>query len=175
MEKYFKEIVDVGFTAELEDKLDDIEIKNIEWKTVVSDFYKTLEQELKVAEETIEKVTIEDELTDELCENCGKQMVIKHGRFGEFLACSGYPDCKNTKPIINKIDVKCPDCGKDIVTRKSKKGRVFYGCSGFPECNKLYWNKPVNRKCPECSSLLMEKKSKTSNFICSNPECGYKE
>ncbi|MDD4564256.1 MAG: type I DNA topoisomerase [Eubacteriales bacterium] len=175
MEKYFKKIVDAGFTAELEDKLDDIEVKNIEWKTVVADFYKTLEQELKIAEEAIEKVTIEDELTDEICENCGKQMAIKHGRFGEFLACSGYPDCKNTKPIVKKIDVKCPDCGKDIVIRKSKKGRIFYGCSGYPECNKLYWNKPVNRKCPKCSSLLMEKKSKTSNFMCSNPECGYEE
>lgn len=175
MENYFKEIVDAGFTAEMEDKLDDIEIKNIEWKAVVADFYKTLEQELKIAEEAIEKVTIEDELTDEVCEICGKQMAVKRGRFGEFLACSGYPECKNTKPIINKINVKCPDCGKDIVTRKSKKGRVFYGCSGFPECNRLYWNKPVDKKCPECSSLLIEKKSKNTKYICSNPECGYKE
>ncbi len=175
METYFKEIVDTGFTAGMEDKLDDIEVKNNDWREIVGDFYKILEQELKVADEAIEKVKIEDELTDELCEICGKQMAIKHGRFGEFLACSGYPDCKNTKPIVNKINVKCPDCGKDIIARKSKKGRVFYGCSGYPECNKLYWNKPIDKKCPNCSSLLMEKKTKTSSYMCSNPECGYKE
>jgi len=175
MESYFKEIVDVGFTADMEEKLDDIEVKNTEWRSVVADFYKILEQELKVADEAIERVNIADELTDELCELCGKPMAIKHGRFGEFLACSGYPECKNTKPIVNKINVKCPDCGKDIIARKSKKGRVFYGCSGYPECSKLYWNKPVDKKCPNCSSLLMEKKTKTSRYMCSNSECGYKE
>jgi DNA topoisomerase-1 len=175
METYFKEIVDVGFTADLEDRLDDIEVKNTEWKSIVGDFYQILAQELEIADEAIEKVTIEDELTDEICEVCGKQMAIKHGRFGEFLACSGYPDCKNTKPIVSKINVKCPDCGKDIIARKSKKGRVFFGCSGYPECNKLYWNKPVDKKCPNCGSLLMEKKTKTSTYLCSNAECGYKE
>ncbi|HYE68290.1 MAG TPA: type I DNA topoisomerase, partial [Anaerovoracaceae bacterium] len=175
METYFKEIVDAGFTAGMEDKLDDIEVKNTEWKSIVADFYKILEEELKIADDAIEKVVIEDELTDEICELCGKQMAIKHGRFGEFLACSGYPDCKNTKPIVNKIDVKCPDCGKDIIARKSKKGRVFYGCSGYPECNKLFWNKPVDKKCPNCESLLMDKKTKTTSLMCSNPECGYKE
>ncbi|MBR0600238.1 type I DNA topoisomerase [Sinanaerobacter chloroacetimidivorans] len=175
METYFHEIVDAGFTAALEDKLDDVEVKNIDWKDIIHDFYGVLEKELEVADSAIEKVTIEDELTDEICEVCGKQMAIKHGRFGEFLACSGYPDCKNTKPIISKIDVKCPNCGKDIVARKSKKGRVFYGCSGFPECNQLYWNKPVDKKCPNCNSLLMEKKTKTTSYLCSNAECGYKE
>lgn len=175
METYFKEIVDAGFTAGMEDKLDDIEVKNTEWREIVADFYKILAEELKVADDAIEKVTIEDELTDELCEVCGKPMAIKHGRFGEFLACSGYPECKNTKPIVSKIDVKCPDCGKDIIARKSRKGRVFYGCSGYPDCNRLYWNKPVDKKCPNCSALLMEKKTKTSTYMCSNPECGYKE
>ena len=175
METYFKEIVDAGFTADLEDKLDDIEVKNLKWKDIVGGFYEILKKELEVADAEIEKVKIEDEMTDEICEVCGKPMVIKHGRFGEFLACSGYPDCKNTKPIINKIDVKCPKCGKDIIARKSKKGRVFYGCSGYPECNQLYWNKPVDKKCPKCSSLLTEKKTKTSSYVCSNPECGYKE
>lgn len=175
MESYFKEIVDVGFTADMEDKLDDIEVKNTEWRSVVAGFYKILEQELKIADEAIERVTIGDELTDEICELCGKPMAIKHGRFGEFLACSGYPECKNTKPIVNKINVKCPDCGNDIIARKSKKGRIFYGCSGYPECSKIYWNKPVNKKCPNCSALLMEKKTKTSRYQCSNSECGYKE
>jgi DNA topoisomerase-1 len=175
METYFREIVDVGFTADMEDRLDDIEVKNTEWRSVVGDFYKILEQELKVADESIEKVTVGDELTDEICELCGRPMAIKHGRFGEFLACSGYPECKNTKPIVNKINVQCPDCGKDIVARKSKKGRVFYGCSGYPECSRIYWNKPVNKKCPNCSALLLEKKTKTSRYQCSNSECGYKE
>ncbi len=175
METYFKEIVDAGFTADMEEKLDDIEIKNTEWKSIIKDFYLILDEELKIADEAIEKVTIEDELTDEICELCGKQMAIKHGRFGEFLACSGYPDCKNTKPIVNKIDVKCPLCGNDIIARKSKKGRVFFGCSGYPDCTNMYWNKPTDKKCPKCSSLLTEKKTKTTTYLCSNPECGYKE
>lgn len=175
METYFKEIVDAGFTAALEDKLDDIEVKNINWKDIISEFYDILEKELKIADEAIEKVQIEDELTDEICELCGKQMALKYGRFGEFLACSGYPECKNTKPIVDKIDVPCPSCGKDIIARKSKRGRVFYGCSGYPDCNQVFWNKPVDKKCPKCSSLMTEKKTKTTTLMCSNPECGYKE
>lgn len=175
METYFKEIVDAGFTAEMEDKLDQVEVENLDWKTIVEDFYDPLEKELEVADQAIEKLKIEDELTDQLCEICGKPMAIKHGRFGEFLACSGYPECKNTKPIMQKIDVKCPKCGKDIVARKSKTGKLFYGCSGYPECNQLFWNKPLNKACPQCGSLMMEKKAKTSSMVCSNSECGYKE
>ncbi|MDR2355779.1 MAG: type I DNA topoisomerase [Clostridiales Family XIII bacterium] len=175
MENYFKEIVDTGFTADMEDKLDDIEVKNTDWKTIVGEFYGILKDELQTADAEIEKVKIEDEVTDELCELCGRHLVKKFGRFGEFLACSGYPECKNTKPIVNKIDVKCPQCGRDIVARKSKKGRVFYGCSGYPECNRIFWNKPVERKCPQCGALMTEKKTKSSNFVCSNAECGYKE
>ena len=102
-------------------------------------------------------------------------MAVKYGRFGPFAACTGYPECKNTKPIVKTIDVKCPVCGKDIVARKSKKGRVFYGCSGYPECTQSFWNKPVNKKCPECGSLLVEKKTKDSQYACSNSECSYKE
>lgn len=175
METYFKEIVDAGFTAEMEDKLDSVEVDNVNWKDIVSEFYATLKQELEIADNTIEKMIVEDELTDEICELCGKQMAVKHGRFGEFLACSGYPDCKNTKPRLRKIDIACPKCGKDIVARKSKSGKLFFGCSGYPECNQLYWNKPVETKCPKCGSLLTEKKTKTSNLVCSNQECGYKE
>jgi DNA topoisomerase-1 len=175
MSTYFKEIVDTGFTADMEDKLDDIEVKNTNWKEIVGGFYGILKDELEVADEAIEKVVIEDEVTDEVCEFCGKPMVKKNGRFGQFLACSGYPECKNTKPILKKTDVKCPKCGKDIVARKSKKGWVFYGCSGYPECSQIYWNKPVDRKCPQCGALMTEKKSKTSNLVCSNTECGYKE
>ncbi|MBQ3107413.1 MAG: type I DNA topoisomerase, partial [Firmicutes bacterium] len=176
MENYFKEIVDAGFTAGMEDKLDDVEDGQIkDWKEVIDGFWNTLKEELAVAEKEIEKVKVQDELTDELCELCGKPMAIKHGRFGTFLACSGYPDCKNTKPIVQKIDVKCPKCGKDIVARKSRTGKLFYGCSGYPDCNQLYWNKPVNKVCPKCGSLLTEKKTKTSTYICSNAECGHKE
>ncbi len=175
MEKYFKEIVDVGFTAELEDRLDDIEVKNLNWKNIVSDFYEVLKVELDIADKEIEKVKLEDELTGELCELCGRPMAKKSGRFGDFIACTGYPECKNTKPIVTKIDAKCPKCGKDIVARRGKNGRMFYGCSGYPECNQVFWNKPTNKKCPECGSVLVEKKTKNSSLACSNSECGYKE
>jgi len=175
MEKYFNEIVDTGFTAELEDKLDDVEVKSTDWKDIIEDFYKVLKEELEVADNEIEKIKFEEELTGEICEICGKPMAIKHGRFGEFAACTGYPECKNTKPIVSKTEVKCPKCGKDIVIRKSKNGRIFYGCSGYPECNQLYWNKPIDRKCAKCGSILLEKKTKTSQYACSNGECDYKE
>ena len=175
MEEYFKEIVDANFTAEMEDKLDDVEIKDLEWKKIIRDFYGPFEKELEVADNAIEKVTVEDQPTGETCELCGKPMVLKMGRFGEFIACSGYPECKNTKPIVKTIDVNCPKCGKDIVARKSKKGKVFYGCSGYPDCDQSYWYKPVNKKCPKCGALLVEKKTKAGSLACSNAECDYKE
>ena len=175
MEQYFKEIADAGFTAQMEENLDDIEVKGTEWKSVIRDFYGTLKDELDVADSEIQKVELEVELTGEKCEKCGKPMAIKHGRFGAFAACTGYPECRNTKPIVQTIDVKCPICGKDIVARKSRKGRIFYGCSGYPECTQSYWIKPVNRKCPKCGQLLVEKKTKDSQYACSNNECDYKE
>ena len=175
MEEYFKEIVDTGFTAEMEDKLDDVEVKDLDWKDIIRDFYGTLEKELKVADEAIEKVQIEEQITDEVCELCGKPMAIKSGRFGEFLACTGYPECKNTKAIVQTIDVKCPDCGGDIVVKRGKSGKVFYGCSNYPDCKKAFWYKPTNQKCPQCGSLLMERKTKSSQLACSNDQCGYKE
>ena len=159
----------------MEDRLDAVEVKNIDWHSVISDFYSGFEKDLKVADESIEKLVIEDEPTGENCPNCGKPLVIKHGRFGEFIACSGYPECKTTMTIQKKLDVKCPKCGNDIIVRKSKKGKVFYGCSGYPDCNQVFWNKPVDKKCPECGSLMTEKKTKTYSLICSNPECGHKE
>ena len=175
MEQYFKEIVDAGFTAQMEENLDDIETKGVRWKSVIEDFYDTLKDELKTADEQIEKVEFKEEPTGELCEKCGKPMVIKHGRFGDFVACTGYPECKNTKPIVKTIDVKCPKCGKDIVVRKSRKGRIFYGCSGYPDCDQVFWNKPVNKKCPKCGPLLVEKKGKDTKYACSNSECDYRE
>lgn len=175
MEEYFKEIVDANFTAEMEDKLDDVEIKDLEWKKIIRDFYGPFEKELEIADNAIEKVVVEDQPTGESCELCGKPMVLKNGRFGEFIACSGYPECKNTKPIVKTIDVNCPKCGKDIVARKSKKGKIFYGCIGYPDCDQSYWYKPVNKKCPKCGALLIEKKTKAGNLACSNAECDYKE
>lgn len=175
METYFKEIVDAGFTADMEEKLDDIEVKGTEWQKVIEDFYEILEKELEVADAAIEKVKIEDQVTDEICELCGKPMVIKHGRFGEFLACSGYPDCKNTKPLLKKLDVKCPSCGKDLVIRRGKSGKMFYGCSGYPDCSQVYWYRPVDKKCPKCGSLLIQKKGKGFQLSCSNGECDYRE
>ena len=175
MEEYFKEIVDANFTAGMEDKLDEIEIKDADWKEIVKEFYATLKVELEIADAKIEKIEFEEVPTGENCELCGKPMVIKQGRFGNFAACTGYPECKNTKPILKTIGVSCPSCGKDIVARKGKSGRVFYGCSGYPDCTQSYWSKPIDRKCPLCQSLLVEKKTKTSDIECSNKECGYKE
>ena len=175
MKQYFKEIVDVGFTAQMEDDLDDIEIKGVNWKEVVGDFYGTLKDELEIADKEIEKVEFEAELTGETCELCGKPMAVKYGRFGSFAACTGYPECKNTKPLVQSTGVKCPKCGKEIVVRRSKKGRVFYGCSGYPACDQSYWNKPVNKECPKCGQLLVEKKGKDSKYACSNSECDHIE
>lgn len=175
MEEHFKDIVDVNFTAAMEDSLDDIEMNKKEWKKVVGDFYGPFSEKLKKADSVIEKVKIEDQPTGEVCELCGKPLVIKTGRFGDFIACSGYPECKNTKPIIKSIGVKCPSCGNEIVARKSKKGRLFYGCTGYPKCNMVFWNKPVDKTCPKCGSLLTEKKTKKKELVCSNPDCGYTE
>ena len=176
MENYFKEIVDAGFTGDMEDKLDDIEANGTPWHSVVADFYDVLKDELKTADDEIDKIRLEDEVTDEICELCGKPMVIKQGRFGRFLACSGYPDCKFTKPIVVKVeDVACPLCGKDILVRKSKKGKTFYGCSGYPDCKQVFWYKPVNKKCPKCGALLVERSGKNFKFACSNQDCDYRE
>lgn len=175
MEEYFKDIVDAGFTANMENRLDDVEVGSQKWKDLISEFYGPFKKELDVADRAIEKIVVEDVPTGELCELCGKPMVIKAGRFGDFIACSGYPECKNTKPIIKTIGVKCPNCGKDIVARKSKRGRIFYGCSGYPDCKTVFWNKPTDKRCPECNSILLEKKTKNKNFVCSNEKCGYTE
>lgn len=174
--EYFNEIVDTGFTADMEDKLDEVGVTIKDWKQILRDFYATFEKELEFADKNIEKIEEEEEITDIQCEICGKYMVKKRGRFGEFLACSGYPECKNTKPIVNPIGVKCPKCGKELLERKSRRGKIFYGCSGYPECDNSYWNKPVNKECPKCGALLTEKKTKKfGGLVCSNSECDYKE
>ena len=176
LKEYFKDILDIDFTANMEDQLDDVEMGSTQWKDVIRNFYKGFEKELEVANKEIEKIEQKVILTDEVCEKCGKPMALKNGRFGEFLACTGYPECKNTKAIVKKIDVKCPKCGiGDIVARKSRRGKIFYGCSQYPECDQVFWYKPTNKKCPLCGSLLLQQKLKNSTLSCSNNECKYKE
>ena len=176
LQDYFTDIVDVAFTGEMEDNLDSIELGEKEWKSVIADFYKGFAEELKIADAEVERIEREVVLSDELCEICGKPMAIKDGRFGQFLACTGYPDCKNTKPIVKSTGIACPKCGKDIIEKRGRKtGKVFYGCSGYPDCDVSYWDKPTGRFCPDCGAMLVEGKGKTKPIKCSNPECKYKE
>lgn len=175
MEDYFKEIVDAGFTADMEDRLDEVEVKDLNWKEIVRDFYASLKDELEIADKAIEKVELKDRITDEKCPECGRPLAVKEGRFGEFLACTGYPECKYTKPIVKSTGVKCPDCGGDIVAKRGKSGKMFYGCSNYPSCTRAFWYKPIDRKCPECGSLMLERRTKGANYVCSNEKCGYKE
>ncbi|MBR0373517.1 MAG: type I DNA topoisomerase [Mogibacterium sp.] len=175
LEVYFSDIVNVEFTGEMEDRLDDVALCKERWQDAIGDFYKGFSEELKVAEKEAQHVEPEVVLSDEVCEVCGRPMAIKQGRFGTFLACTGYPECRNTRPIIKKIGVACPKCGKDIVQKVSKRGKVFYGCSGYPACDVSFWDKPVNRTCPVCGSLLVEKQVRGKQYKCSNPECKYKE
>jgi DNA topoisomerase-1 len=177
MSDYFKPIVDVEFTAGMENKLDDIEEGKEKWNLVVDEFFKPLKSLIEVAEKEISKVTIEDKVSDVPCDKCGKLMVIKHGRFGDFLACPGYPDCKNTKPIVEEIDAQCAKCGGKVLVKRSKKGNKFYGCSNYPECNFVSWFEPTNEKCQKCGTFMVKKYSKTKgNYLqCSNEECKHQE
>lgn len=171
----FKNIIDVEFTAHLEEELDEVADGNLEWKKVVDDFYHPFSIELKEAQDQIQKVEIPEEPTDEKCSKCGKPMVIKTGRYGKFMACSEFPKCTNTKSLVVDIGLPCPICGKPIVERISKRGNVFYGCSGFPNCKYVCWEKPL-KKCPECQDYLFEKKTKTIHELrCNNKDCNYKE
>ena len=176
LQQYFTDIVDVKFTGEMEDNLDSVELGEKDWKSVIADFYKGFSEELKVADNEVERIEKEVVLSDEVCDICGKPMAIKEGRFGKFLACTGYPECKNTKPIVKSTGVKCPKCGKDIIEKKGRKrGKKFYGCSGYPECDVVYWDKPTGEMCPDCGSMLVKTKGKNGTVKCSNPECKYKE
>ena len=172
MKTAFPTIVDPRFTANMEALLDGIAEGKVRWKTVIENFYPDLHEAVLEAEKTLEKVKIADEETEEICENCGRHMVIKYGPHGKFLACPGFPECHNTKPYYEKIGVACPNCGKDIVVRMSKKGRRYYGCMGNPECDFMVWQKPSKKKCPRCGSMMLEKGSR---LVCSDKECGYIE
>lgn len=170
MKQCFSSIVDINFTANLEYLLDKVGDGSVQWKTVVRNFYPDLEQAVKKAEAELESVTIADEVTDELCDICGRNMVIKYGPHGKFLACPGFPDCKNTKPYLEKIGVSCPKCGKEVVIKKTKKGRKYYGCEDNPECDFMSWQKPSDQKCPECGTHMIEKGNK---LLCADEQCGY--
>lgn len=172
LEDNFEMLTDVDFTAKLEDRLDEIAEGDLEWKKVVEESYRTLESSIKEAIDKIEKINMDIE-TDEICDVCGANMVIKHGRFGKFMACKNYPECKNTKPIVEKIGVKCPKCKDgDVIIRKTKKGRQFYGCSNYPECDFVEWKRPTGENCKECGSYMVEKVTKKEKKdICSNSEC----
>ena len=172
MRQAFCSIVDVNFTATMEALLDAVENGDVYWKTIIRNFYPDLEESLSNAEKELENIKIEDEVSDVVCDMCGRQMVIKYGPHGKFLACPGFPDCRNTKPYLEKIGVACPVCGKDVVVRKTKKGRRYYGCEANPECEFMAWQKPSGKKCPQCGGILLEKGNK---LACSKEECGYVE
>ncbi|MCR5453023.1 MAG: type I DNA topoisomerase [Lachnospiraceae bacterium] len=172
MKESFPVIVDEKFTANMEGLLDGVEEGTVEWKSIVRNFYPDLEESVEKAEKELEKVNVGDEETDIECEMCGRKMVIKYGPHGKFLACPGFPECRNTKPYLEKIGVLCPKCNKDIVLRKTKKGRRFYGCEDYPTCDFMSWAKPVAKKCPDCGSFMVER---GAHLVCSNETCGYKE
>ena len=173
----FSDIVDMQFTADMENKLDRIEEENLPWKQVIRDFYGPFAQTLEKAEQGIEKVKIEDEVSDEKCELCGAPMVYKMGRYGKFLACSRFPECRGTKAILTEIGVPCPECGAPILEKTSRKGRKFYGCKNYPECTFVSWDKPVAEKCPVCGSYMTLKESRKNGnwYLCSNESCRHRE
>ena len=177
LSNYFKQIVDTDFTAEMEVKLDNVEAGKESWTHIVDEFFTPLKEDIEKAEKEISKVIIEDKVSDVPCDKCGRLMVIKHGRFGDFLACPGYPECQNTKPIVEEVDANCPLCGGKILVKRSKKGNRFYGCSNYPECNFVSWYEPTNEKCPECGSYMVKRysKSKGEYLQCSDKECKYEK
>ena len=170
MKQCFSSIVDTSFTANMEFLLDKVADGTVKWKTLIENFYPDLDEAVKAAEKNLESVKIADEVTDEICEVCGRNMVIKYGPHGKFLACPGFPDCKNTKPYLEKIGVPCPKCGKEVVIKKTKKGRKYFGCENNPECDFMSWQKPSTQKCPKCGNYMVEKGSK---LLCSDEQCGY--
>ena len=170
MKKSFTSIVDVNFTAYMEGLLDRVEDGSVRWKTVVENFYPDLHEAVTIAEKELEEVKIEDEVTEIICEECGRNMVVKYGPHGKFLACPGFPECRNTKPYFEKIGVLCPKCNQDIVIKKTKKGRRYYGCSSYPECDFMSWQRPSGEKCPDCGNVLLEKGNK---LVCMDAQCGF--
>jgi DNA topoisomerase-1 len=170
MKAAFSTIVDVNFTANMESLLDCVEDGTVNWKTIISNFYPDLEEAVINAHTMLDKIQIADEVSEEICEECGRNMVVKYGPHGKFLACPGFPECKKTKPYLEKIGVACPYCSSDIVVRKTKKGRKYYGCVNNPECEFMTWQKPSNIRCEKCGGILLEKGNK---LVCENDKCGF--
>ena len=177
MEDYFNQIVNVEFTAGLESQLDEVEEGSLNWKQVLRDFYPGFEKALEVAEQEIDKIEIQDEVSDVPCDKCGAMMVYKMGRYGRFLACPNFPACHNTKPILTYLDAACPKCGKRLLEKVSRKNRKFYGCEGYPECDFVSWDRPVSEKCPECGSYMVEKRNRAGGvtYLCANEQCRYRK
>ncbi|HWR61386.1 MAG TPA: type I DNA topoisomerase [Clostridia bacterium] len=174
MLEFFSDVVDVEFTANMENKLDQIEDGEKEWVQVIREFYQPFEKTLISAEEKVGKIEIQDEVSDVICELCGRNMVYKQGRFGKFLACPGFPQCRNTKAIVESTGIGCPKCSGELIVRKTKKGRKFYGCNRYPECDFVSWDEPVKERCPECGSLMVKKFTKKgTEYKCTNTACGY--
>ncbi len=174
MKTYFPDIVDIDFTANMEKRLDDVEMGKEEWKQIIRDFYPDFKKSVENAAEKLEKIEIKDEETDIVCEKCGRNMVIKYGRYGKFLACPGFPECQNAKPYFEEAGVNCPECGGKVLIKKTKKGRIYYGCEHNGDgCDFMSWNKPTGEKCPECGAFLEEKGRRNPKIVCSNEKCGY--
>lgn len=176
LREHFPSIVDVGFTADMEKRLDAIEAGSSRWEQVIGEFWEPFKEQLEKAEQQIQRVKLQDELAGEDCEKCGRPMVIKRSRYGKFIACSGYPECKNTKPYVERTGAVCPSCKGDIVVRRSRKGRVFYGCLNYPDCDFVSWSRPVpDKSCPVCGCFLVEARGRSKGYRCGNPECSYTE
>ena len=169
MTEHFKNIVDVDFTADMEEDLDLVEEGKVEWKKLIGEFYDPFMATLSLAEDKIGNIEIKDEESDVVCDKCGRMMVYKHGKFGRFLACPGFPECRNTKAIVKEIGVKCPDCGGEIIEKKTKRGKLFFGCTGFPDCSFTSWDRPTSEKCPVCGSQMFEKLTRGKQKYC--PKC----
>ena len=176
MEKYFTRIVDTEFTANMEERLDEVEEGKLDWKQVLREFYPDFEATLSVAEKEIEKVEVKDDVSDVACDKCGAMMVYKMGKYGRFLTCPNFPECRNTMPILNYINAPCPVCGKRLLEKTSKKNRRFYGCEGYPECDFVSWDKPVEEKCPKCGHYMIEKKNNRGEILhlCTNESCRFR-
>lgn len=176
LKEYFSSIFEVEFTAELEKQLDEVEDGQTQWRDIIIDFYGPFAKMLEHAEESMEKVEVKDEETDIPCDKCGTMMVIKMGRYGKFLACPGFPACRNARPIEQKLDVPCPKCGNALLVRRTRKGRTFYGCEKYPQCDFVSWDMPVKTPCPQCSSLMVKKSSRkgVDTLICTNEECKHR-
>ncbi len=177
MKERFPKIVNVKFTAQMEQELDTVENGDNEWRELLTQFYSDLEKTLKKAKTDMEgvKIHLKEDETDIICEKCGRQMVVKVGRYGKFIACPGYPECKNIKKYVENVGVKCPECSSDVIVRRTKTGKTFYGCSNYPTCNFMSWNEPTEEKCPQCGSVLFKKKGKKSTLYCAKEGCGYEK